>query len=231
MKQLIGSTLAVVVLLAGGCGSGDNGAGAADRPNVPAPVSTAPAPASAKSLMPDDLLALPGEPPADPDVRRLRENGADLPPQIDPCRESPPGQAGRVAGRQIIVVSKTGTWKSERLTIYTNLAAAARAMNEVRGALSRCHDNANPDGTTTRWQSEPLSIGEEAFFVGGQMSRGQTVIRGHFHGVFMRQGRAVMIAFDFGRSLDSPKADETKEQQKHVRDLAARLRGAAWLAH
>ena len=45
----------------------------------------------------------------------------------------------------------------------------------------------------------------------------------------MRQGRAVMIAFDFGRSFDPPKADETEEQQKQVRDLAARLRGASGL--
>ena len=55
------------------------------------------------------------------------------------------------------------------------------------------------------------------------------MIRGHFRGVFMRQGRAVMIAFDFGRSIDPPKVDETKDPQKHVRGLAARLRGAAWL--
>ncbi len=220
------AVVAGAALLAVGCGSGAGGI-SDEMPAVPPP-RAAPATMPNAVSIPDDILALPG-PPADPDVRRVREDGADLPAQINPCGTAPPGQAGRVAGRQILLTSNRGTWKSERLVVYADGGAAATAMDELRDALARCARRDGEGGTTTRWTWAPLAIGEDALFVGGQTYRNSTPLRGHFRGVVMRQGRAVLVAFDFNRARTPPQAGETAEQQKHAREMATRLRDATWL--
>ena len=85
------------------------------------------------------------------------------------------------------------------------------------------------DGVTTVWRSEALAIGDEALFVGGQMYRAETPIHGHYRGVVMRQGRAILTDLDFGRMTTPPTVDETTEQQKDARLMAARLAQATWL--
>lgn len=61
------------------------------------------------------------------------------------------------------------------------------------------------------------------------MYRGNDVVQGHFRGVVMRRGRAVVTYLDFNRMRTPPDVEQTAEQQKDAQLMARRLDGAAWL--
>ena len=176
-------------------------------------------------------------PPADPEVRYQRDDGMDLPSHLSPCRTALDSDRDRIAGRQVVaaptrreqVNGRSRIWKSQRLVIYRNATAAQRSLAELRDALTRCATHDEGGGVTTRWQSEALPIGEEALFVGGQMYRGETGLHGHYRGVVMRQGLAVVTYLDFGPMTEPPALSETEEQQKDARVMATRLASATWL--
>lgn len=164
-------------------------------------------------------------------MRWIRSDGADLPTHLSPCRKPLASDKDRVAGRQLVIeptekalrAGRPRLWKSERLSVYRDAPAAIRAMRELRGALAECARHDEGGGVTAVWRSEPLDIGDEALFVGGQLFHGTVALPGHYRGVVMRQGRGVMTYLDFGPLTTPAEIGETAEQQEDARTMATRL--------
>ena len=224
-----------------GCGSTGDSPSAAITPKVPSPIPVGAIqpgrdfPAIPEGVLPIESVA--SKPPPDPDIRWIRTDGANLPTHLTPCRTKLPSDRDRVAGRQIVATptdaalagGRPPLWKSVRLVVYRDVAAARDAVAELRTALATCARHDEPDGSTTVWQSQPLKIGEEAMFVGGQMYRGDTALHAHYRGVVVRQRRAIATYLDFGPMTTPPTPAETKEQQDDAHIVAERLATATWL--
>jgi hypothetical protein len=142
-------------------------------------------------------------PLSQPDVYWVRNDGADLPPILTPCRGRPARDNRRIDGRQLVLVGPS-LWKASRLTVYRDVRAAKAAMSEIRTALRRCKRQDRTNGETTVWTSQALPIGDEAVFVGGEEFRGTERVPGIFRGVVMRSGRAVQVYLVCGQATETP---------------------------
>lgn len=161
-----------------------------------------------------------------PEVRWERSDEPGMPPLLNPCG-SPSAEVGRVAGRQMALVTPT-LYKVERLMIYRTETAAEQAMVGYRDALSRCASQPSADGTTTKWRWESLDIGDEAMFVAGQRYEGNDGTHGHHRGVLMRQGRTVLMYVDFGQATDMADRSEVVNYEKDARRMADKISAASW---
>jgi hypothetical protein len=165
-------------------------------------------------------------PLSQPDVYWVRNDGPDLPPILTPCRGRPPSDKKRVDGRQLVLVGPS-LWKAARLVVYRDARAAKAAVTEIRTALGRCKRLDRANGETTVRTSEPLPVGDEAVFVGGQEFRGAERVPGIFHGVVMRSGRAVLTYLVCGQATETPTppADLAHDE---VTTIAQKLADARW---
>jgi hypothetical protein len=205
----------------------------------PAPIVSAPtrAPGGVSSaggstavVIPEGFLqgeALAKRPLTQPEVRWVREDGADFPPQLNPCGRSFPSDAERVAGRQMILTSAR-LWKSERLIVYRDLGAAVQAIAELRFAVRDCarHDNGND--MVTVWKARVLPIGDEAMFISGQRYLGADPIPGHYRAVVMRSGRTVVGYVDYNTGDQPPELADMDSYQRAAQTMAAHLSAAPW---
>jgi hypothetical protein len=181
-------------------------------------------------VIPEGLLPIESRassPPADPEAHWERADRPDLPPLVSPCGGYVPSDGARVAARQVALVHPS-LWKVNRLVVYRDEATATAAIGELRGALDRCARHEQPDGSTTRWTSEPMTIGDEALFVGGQRYRGDAPIHGHTRGVIARQGRAILMYVDFGQLSTPPVASEVQAYLDEAPLVADALARAPW---
>ncbi len=161
-------------------------------------------------------------------VSWLRNDAANLPPMLAPCGTPLPSESQEaVAGRQMVLVNATHLWKAERLVVYASEAAASRAVTELRDALVRCARHPEAEGRHTEWQMQPLDIGDEAFFLGGQLYSGTTPLSFHFRGVVFRQDRAVHMLIDHGESLIAPTIEEVQPTDLS-QAMADALSAAPW---
>jgi hypothetical protein len=161
-------------------------------------------------------------------VAWIRNEGANLPPMLAPCGQPlPPQTADAIAGRQLVLVNGTHLWKSERLVVYRDEAAAARVFANIRDTLSGCPRDGDAAGRHVDWQVEPLSIGDEAFFVGGQQYTGNRANSFHYRGVITRQGRVIHFLIDHGESTIPPTVAE-EQPTTLSENMAAALRAASW---
>lgn len=156
-----------------------------------------------------------------------RADNVNLPAQLDPCGEGPGGQSSVVGVRQLALVGPT-LWKSERLIVYRDVAAATQAMAAHREALQRCGRHDEGDGIHTEWSWQPLDLGEESFFVTGQRYRGADGVPGNHRGVVMRQGRAVLLYVDFGQRTAPATLKDVPSHLTDAAALAEKLSVAPW---
>ncbi|HEX6681265.1 MAG TPA: hypothetical protein VF062_00605 [Candidatus Limnocylindrales bacterium] len=156
-----------------------------------------------------------------------RADNVNLPAQLDPCGEGPTGQSAIAGVRQLALVGPT-LWKSERLTVYRDVAAATQAMATHREALQRCAHHDEGDGIRTEWSWQPLDLGEESFFVTGQRYRGAQGVPGNHRGVVMRQGRALLQYVDFGQRTAPATLDDVPSHRTDAATMAGKLSAALW---
>ncbi|HEV2780275.1 MAG TPA: hypothetical protein VGX25_12860 [Actinophytocola sp.] len=162
-----------------------------------------------------------------PEVRWVRTDEPGLPSLLSPCGTQPGDEAGRAAGRQMALVAPT-LYKIERMVIYRDESAAARAMDGYRDALTRCARHPEPDGATTVWIWEPLDIGDEALFLAGQRYEGDRGTHGHHRGVLTRKGRTVLMYVDFGQATTIADRSEVALYEQAARDMADKIASAPW---
>jgi hypothetical protein len=163
----------------------------------------------------------------DQGLRWERAEGADLPTLLNPCGRTLVSEADRVGGRQVALVSPR-LFKSERVVVYRDVAAAAAAMVERRAALSQCANHSEPDGTHTVWRWEHLPIGEEAMFVAGQRMRGDRGLPGHHRAILVRQGRVIVMFVDFGQARSIAGRSEVAPYERDAATMADKLRAVDW---
>jgi hypothetical protein len=160
--------------------------------------------------------------PLDQDgFRWVRSDRRDLPPLLDPCGGAPADAGEAVAVRQVALVGPE-LWKAERLLLYADPAAAARAFAGQREALARCarHEDA---GTTTLWSTAPVTAGDEALFVTGQRYRDGRGVPGNHRGVVVRAGRALVMYVDFGQRTRPAVPADVSSHVDHAREVADRV--------
>jgi hypothetical protein len=167
------------------------------------------------------------KPPEDPEVRWHRSDAPNLPPLVSPCGGRLRSEATWAGGRQLVLVHPS-LWKAQRLVVYRDEAAARAAMTELRGALRRCRRHANGDGTTTVWASQPLRLGDDAFFVASQRQRDGRGVPGHGRGLVLRAGRTVVTWFDMGQATKIADPSEITEHLRDARVMARRITAAPW---
>ncbi len=196
---------------------------------LPAPGAVGRGPTPAGFGIPEGLLqfeARTASPLNQDGMRWTRTDDADLPPLISPCGSRTTGAHDAVAARQIALVGPT-LWKAERLLVYADAAAAARAFDAQRAALARCARHDTGDGTSTVWSTEPIAVADEALFVTGQRYRREDGVPGNHRGVLIRQGRTIVMYVDFGQRTEPARLADVPSHVKDARAIAAKL-DATW---
>jgi hypothetical protein len=214
-------------------GSGAVRATTGSEPIVPPPTIPVPERLRVKrhrGVIPEGFLAEEARasvPLTQPGVYWVRDDGPDLPPLLSPCGGRLASDRRRVDGRQLVLIGPT-LWKAGRLVVYRDVEAAKAAVAEIRRALRRCERHQNANGETTIWTSQPLTIGDEALFVGGQQFLGTVRVPGVFRGLVMREGRAVQVYLDCGQATDTPTPGVVDLYGDDARALAEKLARARW---
>jgi hypothetical protein len=131
-------------------------------------------------------------------------------------------------GAHQLALDSPHTIKLRRVVVYRDVESARQANSERRSALQRCAHHEDGNGIATVWIWQPLQIGDEAMAVGAQRYRGANTLPGHQRGVVMRQGRTLVIYFDFGQSRNPPTFSEIGGYTNVAKPWATTLASASW---
>jgi hypothetical protein len=187
-------------------------------------------PSGRKVIIPDGFLAVEAiatKPLVQPELTWVRDEGGDLPTALNPCAQELPSDRDRIGGRQLALVSAS-YWKSGRLVVYRNEAAAKRALAELRDAVARCRTHLDATGHEFEWVTQPMSVSDESLYIGGQRLSGGVMVSGHYRGLLVRTGRAITTALDYTAETAPPLVSDVEDYVPSATETAARLASAPW---
>ncbi|WP_326821283.1 hypothetical protein [Streptosporangium sp. NBC_01756] len=145
---------------------------------------------------------------------------------LDPCGRNAPGRTGRVAARTVTFTGVPDFMKVEQVLLYGSQAGAARAVSQVRAALSACGSRKD-GGSAYRYAATAVAgLGDEALKVSGQIYYGAKAGVGGDRTVLVRRGNAVLVylrAGEYSRPVGRDWADQLRDATR----MTAKICGIA----
>ncbi|MFC7643590.1 hypothetical protein ACFQX6_24470 [Streptosporangium lutulentum] len=141
----------------------------------------------------------------DPETNWKISNSPKTPLEVNPCRKTAPGGAGRTVARTVRFIGVPDFMKVEQVILYNSPAAARKAVAQLRAALSACRSTTG-SGSGYRYVSAPVTgLGDEALRVSGQVYYGKAVGVGGERSVLVRKGDAVLVYVRAGSTSSPPR--------------------------
>jgi len=204
------AVLAVVAVLATGCGAGDAGresvpaAASAAVPSSTVPSSAVPSstavPGADRSAVPESLL-LPDE-GGRSDTAEFTDwatdNAVERAWLLDPCQPTAYPTDGQRARFRTVWREGPEAYDARQLGVYPSAEVAAEVLAGFRRALEACHTGTKPSGTQWTWTTrEAPELGDEGFLAAAWFGGQQFAPYGHRIAV-TRVGDAVFLAYTYG---------------------------------
>lgn len=127
---------------------------------------------------------------------------------VNPCDKAALGREGRTAAKTIVYTAVPDYSKSEQVILYTDEAAAGRALAAVKAATVRCRTGGYRFATST------AALGDQAIKVIGQAYSGGKPAVGGERAVIARRANALVIyteAGEWGKPATSDFARQTRD--------------------
>ncbi|GAA2890921.1 hypothetical protein GCM10010517_55190 [Streptosporangium fragile] len=141
---------------------------------------------------------------------------------VNPCDKAALARTGRVAARTVTFTGVPDFMKVEQVVLYRSPADAAKAVAQVRGALTACGAVTN-SGSTYRYVSTRVTgLGDEALKVSGQVYYGKKAGVGGDRSVLVRKGNAVLVYLWAGE-YSAPAASDWAVQLRDARKMTAKI--------
>lgn len=139
----------------------------------------------------------------------------------NPCGKADLGTAGRTAARTVIFTSVPDFQKSEQVILYSSAAAAAKAMADLRQAVTACPSVKSP-GSAYRFSATGAALGDEGLALTGQIYQGRKAGIGGERAIVARRGSALLVYAQAGEWGKPAKADFT-QQTKDAKKMIAKV--------
>lgn len=141
---------------------------------------------------------------------------------VNPCDRATLARAGRTAARTVTYTSVPDFQRVEQVILYRSKSAAAKAVAQVRSALTACRSDTT-GGSSYRYASSRLTgLGDEALRISGQAYHGRKIGIGGERTVLVRKGNAVLVYLWAGEYYKPAKSD-WKTQSRDARRMTAKI--------